>query len=65
VSKVDAYAPLLRSLHEPYLLEQPGLPGPRGNIELGLAAAQVREAAGLRRWASLDAAVPGWAELRF
>jgi hypothetical protein len=49
---------------EPYLLEHSGLPGPRGNIELGRAAALVRSGAELRRWASLhsDAAPTGSAE---
>jgi hypothetical protein len=53
----DDYARVLRSLDDPdpYLLEHSGLPGPRGNIELGLAAGDVRSAAELRRWAALDA----------
>jgi hypothetical protein len=57
VGKIDDYARALGGLdeREPYLLEHSGLPGPRGNIELGLAAAQVCEPAQLRRWASLDA----------
>lgn len=57
MTRVDDYARTLGGLDdpEPYLLEHSGLPGPRGNIELGLAAAQVRSAAELRRWASLDA----------
>jgi hypothetical protein len=42
---------------EPYLLEHSGLPGPRGNIELAQAAAEVRSGAELRLWASLDADV--------
>jgi hypothetical protein len=56
VTRVDDYAETLRGLEdaEPYLLEHSGLPGPRGNIELALAAAKVRSAAELRRWASLD-----------
>lgn len=40
---------------EPYLLEHSGLPGPRGNIELAQAAADVCTLAELRRWAKLDA----------
>jgi hypothetical protein len=57
MGKVDEYARALRDLDdpEPYLLEHSGLPGPRGNIELGRAAADVRSAAELRRWASIDA----------
>jgi hypothetical protein len=58
VTKVEQYARVLRGLDDPqpYLLEHSGLPGPRGNIELALAAAEVRTAVELRRWASLDAA---------
>ena len=57
MAKVDDYARALDGLDdpEPYLLEHSGLPGPRGNIELGLAAAQVCDAKQLRRWAALDA----------
>lgn len=59
VSKVDEYARALRELDDPesYLLEHSGLPGPRGNIELARAAAEVRSSAELRRWASLDSDV--------
>jgi hypothetical protein len=59
VTKVDEHALALRDLDdpEPYLLEHSGLPGPRGNLELARAAADVRSAAELRRWASLDAEV--------
>jgi hypothetical protein len=59
VSKVDEYARALRELDdpEPYLLQHSGLPGPRGNIELARAAAEVRPSAELRRWASLDSDV--------
>jgi hypothetical protein len=57
MSKVEDHARALDGLDdpEPYLLEHSGLPGPRGNIELGLAAARVCDAAQLRRWAALDA----------
>lgn len=57
MARIDDYKGALRDLGdpEPYLLEHSGLPGPRGNIELGLAAAEVRAPAELRRWASLDA----------
>lgn len=43
VSKIDEYRTALEGLDqwEPYLLEHSGLPGPRGNIELGQAAADV------------------------
>ncbi len=43
MSKIDDYRRELRRLStwEPYLLEHSGLPGPRGNIELGQAAADV------------------------
>jgi hypothetical protein len=57
MGKVDDYARALHALDEPepYLLEHSGLPGPRGNIELGLAAARVCDGPQLRRWAGLDA----------
>lgn len=57
MTRRDEYASALRDLDdpEPYLLAHSGLPGPRGNIELGLAAADVRSAAELRRWAAIDA----------
>jgi hypothetical protein len=42
---------------EPYLLAHSGLPGPRANIGLGLAAAALRSAAELRRWAVATAGV--------
>jgi hypothetical protein len=59
VTKVDEYSRVLSGLDdpEPYLLQHSGLPGPRGNIELGLAAGRVRSASELRRWANLDAEV--------
>jgi HEAT repeats len=43
VPKIDEYRAALEGLDrwEPYLLEHSGLPGPRGNIELGQAAADV------------------------
>jgi hypothetical protein len=43
VPKIEEYRRELRRLRmwEPYLLEHSGLPGPRGNIELGQAAADV------------------------
>jgi hypothetical protein len=57
VGKIDDYAVALDGSDdpEPYLLEHSGLPGPRGNIELALAAARVCDDARLRLWAGLDA----------
>jgi hypothetical protein len=53
---VDDYVSLLSSLDrvEPFLLEESGLPGPRGNIELAEAAARVVDEETLIRWSSLD-----------
>jgi hypothetical protein len=41
MSKIDAYRQVLRTLRdwEPYLLQESGLPGPRGNLELAQAVA--------------------------
>jgi hypothetical protein len=41
MTKVDDYRRALRTLDEwePFLLDRSGLPGPRGNIELGQAVA--------------------------
>lgn len=57
MSKTEEHARTLAGLAdpEPYLLEHSGLPGPRGNIELAQAAADVRSATELRQWAALDA----------
>src|SRR4030065_2876452 len=43
MSKIDEYRQVLRELEvwEPFLLEHSGLPGPRGNLELAQAAADV------------------------
>jgi hypothetical protein len=51
VGRVDDHAAAPRALDdpEPYLLEHSGLPGPRGNIELGRAAAATRSPQELRR----------------
>ena len=59
MSRVDEYARVLGELEDArtFLLEHSGLPGPRGNLELAQAAAEVRPAAELRRWASLDSGV--------
>jgi hypothetical protein len=42
MSKIDAYRETLKSLDDwiPYLLQESGLPGPRGNLELAHAVAQ-------------------------
>lgn len=55
MSRIDEYRAALEGLDrwEPYLLEHSGLPGPRGNIELGQAAADVGTAErfdALLRW---------------
>ena len=55
LGKVDEYREALRGLDEwePFLLEQSGLPGPRGNLELAWAVAEEADEATLRRWAEL------------
>lgn len=57
MAKVDHYRALLTSLEdwEPFLLAESGLPGPRGNLELARAVADVAEEARFRRWLALDA----------
>jgi len=42
MSKVEEYREALRELGDwdPFLLRESGLPGPRGNIELGRAVAE-------------------------
>lgn len=56
MSKIDDYRAALRALPdwEPFLLEHSGLPGPRGNLELAQAAADVGEEALFAGWRSLD-----------
>jgi len=56
VTKVDEYRRTLRELRdwEPYLLAHSGLPGPRGNLELGAAVADEADEDRLRRWAAVD-----------
>jgi hypothetical protein len=56
MSKVDDYRLVLRELPDwdPYLLEQSGLPGPRGNIELGRAAAEEASLERIRAWLGWD-----------
>lgn len=53
MGKVEEYRQALRELAdwEPFLLEQSGLPGPRGNLELAAAVAEEADEASLRRWA--------------
>jgi HEAT repeat protein len=55
MGKVEEYRQALRRLDEwePFLLEQSGLPGPRGNLELAAAVAEEADAATLRHWAAL------------
>jgi hypothetical protein len=52
MSKVDHYASILSSLEEwqPYLLENSGLPGPRGNIELARAFAAFGDEGRIERY---------------
>ena len=55
--KIDEYRKALRAIKdwEPYLLKNSGLPGPRGNIELGQAVADEGDKALFSRFISLDA----------
>jgi hypothetical protein len=55
VSRIDDYRVKLRGLTdwEPYLREQSGLPGPRGNLELAHAVALEGGGAQFLRWSSL------------
>ena len=54
---IETYRAALRDLPtaewEPYLLAHANLPGPRGNLELAQAAADVGDEAQFRRWAGL------------
>lgn len=62
MSRFDDYRRLLADLHdpEPFALAESGLPGPRGNLELIAALAEVTPEAMLRRWAALSPAeAPG------
>ena len=56
MSKVDDYRLVLRGLSDwdSYLLEHSGLPGPRGNIELGGAAAEEASPERIRGWLVWD-----------
>jgi hypothetical protein len=66
MSRIDEYREALESAadREAYLLVHSGLPGPRGNLELARAAAEVCSTTELRRWARLrpDQAPTGRAE---
>jgi hypothetical protein len=55
MAKVEEYRQALRALPEwePFLLEHSGLPGPRGNLELAAAVADLADEATLQRWAAL------------
>jgi hypothetical protein len=55
VTRIDEYRDALERAddREAYLLAHSGLPGPRGNLELARAAAQVYPPSELRRWAKL------------
>jgi hypothetical protein len=57
VPRVDEYREALRALGdwEPYLLEHSGLPGPRGNLELARAAADLGTRRQFERWLEWDA----------
>jgi hypothetical protein len=66
MTSVDEYREALERAanQEAYLLAHSGLPGPRGNLELARAAADVCSKPALRRWARLgaDEAPTGTAE---
>jgi hypothetical protein len=57
MSKVEEYRRTLRELDdwEPFLLKESGLPGPRGNIELGRAVAEEGDEELFQRYLSFDA----------
>ncbi|MFI5255147.1 MAG: HEAT repeat domain-containing protein [Candidatus Limnocylindrales bacterium] len=62
MSRIDDYRRALVGLTdpEPFALAESGLPGPRGNLELIAALAEVTPEATLRRWAALSPAeAPG------
>lgn len=56
MSRIDQYRIILPTLSDwdAYLMAESGLPGPRGNLELAQAAAELAAAAGLARWRSLS-----------
>jgi hypothetical protein len=55
VTRIDQYRDALERAddREAYLLTHSGLPGPRGNLELARAAAEMCPPSELRRWAKL------------
>jgi hypothetical protein len=55
MTKADAYRARLRRLSnwEPFLLKESGLPGPRANLELAQATADLGDAEQFTRWAAL------------
>jgi hypothetical protein len=57
MSKVEEYRQALRELDDwdPFLLRESGLPGPRGNIELGRAVAEEGDEGLFQRYLSFDA----------
>lgn len=56
MSKIDDYRTTLASLDdwEPFLLRESGLPGPRGNLELAAAVAELGSADQFADWLKLD-----------
>jgi len=66
MTRIDDYKDALATAanQEAYLLAHSGLPGPRGNLELARAAAEVCSKPDLRRWARLgsDVAPTGTAD---
>jgi hypothetical protein len=56
MSKVEEYREALRELRDwdPFLLRESGLPGPRGNIELGRAVAEEGDVELFRRYLEYD-----------
>jgi hypothetical protein len=57
MTKTEKYREVLQGLvdWEPYLLAQSGLPGPRGNIELAVAASEIGSPAQFEYWLTFDA----------
>ena len=55
--KIDAYRAILRDLDDwdAYLLAETGLPGPRGNLELAQAVADIGDPARFQRYAAITA----------
>lgn len=56
MTRVDDYRKTLAALDdwEPYLLRESGLPGPRGNLELAAAVAELGSADQFARWLTLS-----------